>query len=193
MSNEYNSPEYKRSRTAYVWQCTIEYFVAILVSDAFLAKLLTEIGISEGLIGIISSFITLAFLFQLFSIFFVQRIKNTKRTAMIFSTLSQLSFGFLFLIPFLPISVNVKTVLVILVILLAYFENYFVTSIIFKWCNSFVEPSKRGSFSAGKEMVSLISGMVFTLIAGYVIDYYEGINNIKGGFLFITVSQCVNF
>lgn len=187
----YDSAEYKRSRTAYIWQCTVEYFVSILVADAFLAKLLTQIGISDGLIGIISSFITLAFLFQLFSIFLVQKIKNVKKTAMLFSTLSQLSFGFLFLIPFLPVGVTAKTVFVICTILLAYFENYFVTSIIFKWCNSFVEPSKRASFSASKEMVSLITGMAFTLIAGYIIDYFEGINNIKGGFLFIAVSVLI--
>ena len=55
---DFNSIEYKRSRNAYMAQCTVEYFVSLLVTDAFLAKLLSSIGISDMIIGIISSFIT---------------------------------------------------------------------------------------------------------------------------------------
>ena len=68
----YESSAYKRSRAAYKWECTFEYFVALLVGDAFLAKLLTYIGFSESATGIISSLITLAFLFQLVAVFVVQ-------------------------------------------------------------------------------------------------------------------------
>ena len=63
----YNSPEYKRSRAAYMAQCTFEYFVSLLVADAFLAKVLTALGMSDFLVGIISSFISLSFVFQLLS------------------------------------------------------------------------------------------------------------------------------
>ena len=65
----YNAPKYRRSRRADVAQCTFEYFITLLVSDAFLAKLLSSIGISDSLIGIISSFLSLAFIFQLLSLF----------------------------------------------------------------------------------------------------------------------------
>ena len=58
----FDSPAYKRSRRAYCAQCAFEYFVAILVADAYLAKLLTHLGLSDGLIGIIASFISLAFM-----------------------------------------------------------------------------------------------------------------------------------
>ena len=180
----YESKDYKKSRKAYIWQCTFEYLVTILVSDAFLAKLLSSIGMKDGLIGIISSFITLAFLFQLFSIFFVDKITNTKKTVIFFSTLSQLLFMCLYLVPFLPFNKGNKTILTIVCVLLAYFGNYFVASILFKWANSYVNPEKRGEYSAGKEMVSLITGMVFTLIVGHVIDGYEALDNIHGGFLF---------
>lgn len=184
----YESRAYKKSRKAYIWQCTFEYLVTILVSDAFLAKLLSTIGMSDSLIGIISSFITLAFLFQLFSIFFVDKITNTKKTVIFFSTLSQLLFMCLYLVPFLPFSSGNKTVLITVCVLFAYFGNYFVASILFKWANSFVNPKNRGEYSAGKEMVSLITGMVFTLIVGHVIDGYEALDNIRGGFLFTAIA-----
>ena len=74
----FNSPEYKRSRAAYMTQCTVEYFVSLLVTDAFLAKLLTNIGINDSLIGIISSFISLAFIIQIMSIYLVRKRINEK-------------------------------------------------------------------------------------------------------------------
>lgn len=184
----YNSKEYKRSKNAYILQCTFEYFVTILVGDAFLAKLLTSMGISDSLTGIISSFITLAFLFQLFTVVCVSKIKNIKKTSIFFSTLSQIAFGALYLIPFLYADAKYNTILVACCILLAYFCNYFVTSVIYKWGNSFVEPTKRGVFSAKKEAISLISGMIFTFIVGFAVDKYESLGNLKGGFLFSAVA-----
>ena len=182
------SREYKLSRGAYKAQCTFEYFIAILVSDAYLSKLLATIGMTDMQIGVISSFISLAFLFQLASIFVVGYIKNVKGAGMLFNTLGSVLFMGLYLIPFLPFTRSVKTALVVVCILAAYFCNYFVTSMIYKWGNSFVEPGKRGVYSAEKEMISLVSGMAFTFLVGFVMDRYELADDLYGGFLFIAVA-----
>ena len=184
----FQSKAYKRSRSAYRWECTFEYFVSLLVGDAFLASLLTYIGISDAMAGIISSFVSLAFLFQIFSRFVVRRISNVKRFVTLFHSLSQLLFLALYLVPFLPFAFEYKQLAVIVCILLAYFGNYLVTSIIYKWGNSHVDPHKRGSYSAGKEMLSLISGMVVTLIIGQIMDYFEVMDNLEGGFIFCAIS-----
>lgn len=191
MNPDFNSPVYKRSRAAYSAQCAFEYFMALLAGDAYLAKLLGVIGLSDEVIGIISSLITASFLFQLSSIIIVRRIKSVKRTATIFNTLSSLCFAALYLIPFLPVSGGVRTTLVIVCILAAYFLNYSVVSIIYKWGNSFVDPHKRGDYSAGKEMFSLISGMAFTMAVGAVIDRFESVGNIRGGFIFIAAAGLI--
>lgn len=180
----YNSSEYKRSRWGYTFECAFEYFVSLLVSGAFLSKLLLSIGMSDALIGIISSFISLSYLFQLFSVFVVQRITNTKRFAVLFHSLGQVLFMFIYLIPFLPFEYKHKELLIIISILLAYFGNYFVTSIIYRWGNSHVPPTRRGRFSATKEMISLATGTVVTLVAGYAMDAFELADNLEGGFLF---------
>lgn len=172
-------------------QAAFEYFIAILVSDAYLAKLLTHIGLNDALIGIIASFISAAFLFQLTAVFCVQRIKNVKRTVIFFNILGCVLFSCLYLIPFLPGSVAVKSVLVIVCLLLAYFGNYFVASMLFKWANSFVDPHKRGDYSATKEMISLLSGMVFTLAVGMVIDRFEALDRLTAGFLFIACAGLI--
>ena len=189
--NIYNSPEYKRSRGAYTAQCAFEYLVSILVTDAFLAKLLTHMGFSDAVIGVIASLTAFSFLFQLLSISLMAHLRNTKRTVIIFSTVSQLLMMSLYLVPFVPVDVKVKTVIVVGFILLAYICQYVIMSVHFKWANSYVDPTKRGEYSAGKEMISLIAGIVFTLIAGQLIDYYEGIDNLRGGFMLIAAMMLI--
>jgi len=173
MSEKFETKEYKLSRKAYVAQCTFEYFISILVTDAYLAKMLSHQGISDAMIGIISSFVSLAFLFQLSAIFLVDRVKNTKKTVIILDSVFQVMHIFLYTIPFLPIGKTAKTVIIISSILFGYLCKYAVSSMLFKWANSYVEPSKRARYSANKEMISLITGMVFTAVVGFVIDKYE--------------------
>lgn len=168
-------------------QCTIEYFVSIIVADAFLATLLTHIGVSDAVIGVVSSFITMAFLFQLLSVFLVQKMKNTKRTVIMFDTLSQVFFMLIYLVPFMPVSKTFKTIMVVLLVLAAYIFKYLVIGIYFKWANSFVEPTKRGEYSAVKEMISLLTGIVYTLVIGFVVDGFVARDNIQGSFIFLAI------
>ncbi|MBO5909250.1 MAG: hypothetical protein J6Q67_05670, partial [Clostridia bacterium] len=191
MNNEisvYDSKAYKRSRMAYRMECTFEYFVAILMGDAFLAKLLTDMGFSDAETGIISSLITLAFLFQLVSVFVVRKITNTKLFAIIFHTASQIVFMSLYLLPFMGFAEEIKKPLVVICILVAYFGNYMVSTLIFRWGNSFVNPQKRAGFTAGKEIISLLSGMVVSFGAGFVMQKFEESGNLKGGFIFAAVA-----
>ncbi|MBR5156737.1 MAG: MFS transporter [Clostridia bacterium] len=185
---DFESKDIKRSRTSYLAQSTVEYFVSLLVTDAFLAKLLTHIGISDSLIGIISSFITMAFVIQLISIFIVRLNVSTKRIVITCDTISIFFFMLLYLVPFIPVSKEIKTVLVMLSILLAYAGKYTVVSLLFKWANSYVSPSQRARYSANKEIISLVSGMVFTAVIGRIIDKFEGLDNLEGAFLFITIA-----
>lgn len=187
----YNSPEYKRSRAAYMAQCTFEYFVSLLVADAFLAKVLTALGMSDFLVGIISSFISLSFVFQLLSIFVVRLKISTKRLVITADTVSQLFFMLIYIIPFLPAAPGTKKVFVMLAILIAYALKYLILSLLFKWANSYVDPGHRAVYSANKEVISLIAGIIFSSIMGYVIDKFESIGELRGGFLFIAASMLV--
>lgn len=181
----FSTPAYKRSRWAYTFECAFEYFVALMVADAFLANLLSHMGIGDSTIGVISSLISLAFLFQLCSIFVVQRITNVKRVAVPIHCISQMFFLLLYLLPFLNIPAYLRTAIVIGCVLIAYFGNYLVVSVIFKWGNSYVDPNGRANFAATKEMISLMSGVVVSLVMGWSVDRFTAAGNITGGFLFI--------
>lgn len=187
----YQSKAYRRSQKAYRWECTFEYFVTLAVSGSLLATVLSYIGMSDSMTGIVSSLISLAFLFQLLSVFVVQHIRNTKRFVTLIHTFGQLGFMAIYLIPFLPFAAKYRQILTVVCILLAYFGNYFVTSMIFKWGNSFVDPRRRASFQAGKEMLSLATGIVISWVLGFVMDAFQAADNLEGGFLFSAIAILV--
>lgn len=183
----FHSKEYRRSRSSYIIQSVFEYFLTILVADAFLAKLLTHIGISDSIIGIISSFVNIAFVFQICSLFIV-RLKVKSKNFLIFTYICSFSaFMLMFLVPFMPVKKSGAAAIVIMCVLLGYSLLYVGASIMFRWANSYVEPGRRARFSATREIVSLLSGIAFSALMGFVIDKYEGLGNLQGGLLFIAV------
>lgn len=186
MTNEhgiYDSKEYKKSRFAYKMECTFEYFVALLIADAYLSSLLTAIGMPDSMVGIVSSVASLAFCFQLLTAVFVQRVNNVKVFSTIIHFIGRLFYVGLYLIPFFGfIPQEWKGILAIVCIVFGYCGYYLVTSMIYKWGNSFVHPTKRATFSATKEMLSLVCGMAFTFTVGQLIDtkYTEYIYDAAG-------------
>jgi hypothetical protein len=100
------------------------------------------------------------------AVFVVRKITNTKLVAILFHSLSQLFFMSLYVIPFLPFADGLKKPLVVVCILVAYFGNYMVSTLIFRWGNSYVHPQKRASYTAGKEIISLLTGMIVSFGIG---------------------------
>lgn len=169
-------------------QCTTEYFISILVADVYLAKLLSSIGISDSLVGIISSFITLSFVVQILSLFLFKGNISAKKLTLALDTTSIFLFAFMYTVPFLPLDKTTKTILLMVSILLAYICKYLILNIFYKWANSYVEPTKRARFSANKETLSLLFGMIYTAVIGYIVDCFDNAGNSDGSFLFIATA-----
>ena len=189
--NRFDSKDYKRSRAAYNTQCAVEYFVQLLATDAFLAKLLKHVGLSDAAAGVVCSFFGFAFLFELFSIFLMSKRVDMKRTVILFDTIGILFFALTFLTPFLPFSQPVKSFVVVAGVFAGFFCKFGIMTMYFKWANSFVAPEQRARFSALKEMISLIAGIIFTLIVGFIMDRFEAAGNLRGAFLFISAAVFV--
>lgn len=188
---QFNTGEFRRSRKAYTLECAFEYFVALMVEDSFLAKLLMQLGFSDAQTGLISSFISLAFLFQLLAVPIAQKIAHTKRFSVAVHAISQLLFTSLYLVPLLPFSAGMRRGVAIVCLLTAYLGNYLVAPMIFRGANGFVHPRKRALFSANKEMLSLVSGVVITLVMGYAMDFFESEDRLGDGFTFIALAMCI--
>ena len=100
-----------RSRFMYILEAALEYFISILVAGSYLATLTSYLGFSDSLTGIISSFISLGCMFQLFSVFLNR--KRVKRIVTLLSIVNQLLFMLLYIIPVTGGTRPVKTILFI--------------------------------------------------------------------------------
>lgn len=60
--------DYRVSRMLYCVEAALEYFVAIMVGETYLAKIAGELGASDALTGVLYAFVSLGSAFQIFSI-----------------------------------------------------------------------------------------------------------------------------
>lgn len=180
-SNLINSKPYRVSRVLYILEAALEYFISILVAGSYLATLTEYIGISDSITGVISAFISLGCVFQLMSVFLKKgRIKSV---VVPLSVLNQLMFMLLYVIPLTGLGDSAKKLVFVAMIFSAYFVYNSIHPLKIGWLMSLVEDKRRGIFTSRKEIVSLISGMIFTYAAGAVIDRYKESGEIETAFL----------
>ena len=173
---------YRVSRFNYIVEETAGYFVSLLVAGAYLAKLTTELGFSDGLTGILSAFVSLGCCFQLFSIkVFGHKRAKKKVTAMFL--MSDLFFTFLYVMPLVKMNSAVKSVVFILVLLGGYGVKQLAFAAKTNWFMALIDNKKRGIFTSVKEACSLVTGIVFQLIMGNVVDRLEAAGNTRGVFV----------
>lgn len=181
---------YKRSRILYIIEAAVEYFSSILVSGAFLATLTTSLGMSDSMTGVLTALTSLGFCFQILSIL-MSGVSSVKKLTIFGTLFKQALFVVLYALPFFDISSNAKSVLIIVFMLGAHMIGNIVYSPKIAWLMGLVDDRERGKFTAVKEMVSLLSGMIFTLVMGRIVDYFEENGNINGAFITCTITLFV--
>lgn len=167
--NERIYDPYQKSRMLYCAEATLEYFIAILVGGSYLAKISAELGASDALTGVLSAFVSLGCAFQMISVFLAGK-TPVKRWATLLHILNQLFFTFVYAVPLLELSGEIKLIFFVGMLLLGQILNNVVNPIKIHWFMSLVDDQKRGRFTANKEMISLVTGMVFSFAMGNVID-----------------------
>jgi len=180
-----NKDQYQKSRLMYIFEATFEYLISILVASSYLATITSELGISDSLTGIISSFISLGCVFQLLAIFLKRR--YVKKLVTIVSVLNQFLFMLLYILPLSGGGKHIKTAIFVVAIFLAYLFYNMVHPLKINWFMSLVDDKGRGRFTANKEIVSLICGMLFTLLMGTLIDHYKAAGNIRSAFILCAI------
>lgn len=167
----------KRGQLMYIFEAALEYLISILVAGSFLATLTSELGFSDSLTGILSSIISLGCLFQMLSLFL--RRKKVKRFVIFMSITNQLLFMLLYVIPIFTFSKEVKTVIFVITIVLAYLIYNCAHPKKIGWLMSLVDNNRRGRFTATKEIISLLAGMAFSYFMGALVDYFSAIGKMK--------------
>lgn len=179
---------FTKSNIAYIFEALFEYMVSLLVTETFLAAILKQVGVSDALTGILSSIVSLTCFFQLFSGLVEKPGRKIRKTLFVFTLINELLFGCLYLVPSVPLSSDGKTALFVVLILSAYLLYNIASPAKYRWLMSFVDSKKRGSFTAKKEMVSLIGGMLFSLGMGRLVDHYNAIGKEQTGFALCCVT-----
>lgn len=171
----------RRSRFMYICEAALEYLFNIAVTGAYLATLTKELGMSDSLTGILSSVISLGCLFQLLSVLY--RRPKKKNFVIIMSIINQLLFILLYVIPLGNGPKAYKTIVFVVVIIMAYFIYNVTHPKKIEWMMSSVDDKSRGKFTATKELISLFVGMAFTYSLGSLVDYFEAKGEIRIAFI----------
>lgn len=180
---------YKTSRIAYILECMFEYFISILTTGAYLAKLTTTIGISDAMTAILSSLTSLAGVFQIVSIFLAHK-SPVKRWVLPITFITQALVSTLYIIPFLGMGA-LAPILFFVIIFVSKAAVNVVSPAKSNWFLSLVDDRHRGNFQAKINIVSLAGGMIFTFAASYTIDDFEAKGNLEGAFILMTAVICV--
>ena len=178
---------YKTSRFLYIIEAALEYFISLLVTGAYLAKITDAIGISDTVTGILSAFVSLGCGFQMVAIFLANK-RPVKRWVTVLHSLNQLFFALIYFVPFISLTRAQKTVIFIVFLLLGHIVNNIVNAPKINWYMALVDDRKRGNFTASKEMVSLVGGMFFSFAMGAIMDSFEAAGNLSGAFIVCGVS-----
>ncbi len=173
--------ETQQGRLMYIAEAALEYLISILVAGSYLATLTRELGISDSLTGVLSAVISLGCLFQLLSVTYRRR--RVKRFVIGMSVVNQLLFLLLYVIPLTGVAKPIKSALFVVFLVLAYVIYNFAHPKKISWLMSLVDDHHRGSFTANKEIVSLIAGMVFTYGMGTLIDHFAALGRIRTAFV----------
>lgn len=175
---------YGVSRVMYMIEALFEYFIQILVTGAYLAKLTTTIGISDSMTAILSAITTLSGLFQLISIYLAHK-TPVKRWIIPCQIISQMMFCALYLIPIFGIKRH-SGIIFFIVIVFGYGIKSVCAPPKTNWFIPLVEPDKRGAYRSTLTIISVIGGTIFTYVMGIVVDNFSNSGNNRG--LFITIS-----
>lgn len=179
--SQLTSRQLSKNRTAYIIEAAVEYFISLLITDAFITNLLTQSGVSDAATGIIIQLASFAFVAQLFSLFYKRKSK-LKIWVTGLHVFNQLVFAILYMLPGLGIPSKVKVVLIVVMFLGGHIVSNIVSPYKMAWLMSFVDDKSRGVFTANKEIVSLFGGMAFTLIMGNRVDHYMEIGKFNIAF-----------
>lgn len=173
---------YKTSRVLYIFEALVEYLSSILITGTFIAKVSSQLGVSDSLTGIITAFTSLGCGFELLSLF-VSRKNGVKKPVIISGLINELLFVFIYVLPFIDLSKFAKIAIFVFCMLVGNVLLKVFNSPKISWFMSLVDDKKRGIFTSIKQMISLGVGMVFSLVMGYISDSLYDSGKVRESFI----------
>lgn len=159
------------TQVGFVADESIDYFIQILVTSTFLGYILSAIGFNDAMQGIITNVTTFCLGAQLLAPFLVGR--KVKRIVTVSMLLSHLSFAFIYLLPVSSLPSGATSVILVILLFFGFLVNNAVKPSRLTWLMTSVPKEKRGGFTAVKEIISLIGGIIISLSFGVIADSFR--------------------
>ena len=161
--------EYALSRRLYVWVDSSTMLITELVGGTFFVAVLNAVQISDGLGGVIRSCGTIATLFQLLIMIYVQRMKKHKLFIFLCS-LQKIWFGISFFIPTFKCSLIVKCLLITISYLYAQITSQLATPATVNLIASLTPASIRGTYFGKKDSIGVFLTYTVVFLVGIIFD-----------------------
>ncbi len=175
----------KSSRICYTTADSAAQTIVQLAGGTFLATLMSDSGISDANIGIITSLTSFAALTQLFLINYFKRIKKYKFLVTI-TSLQRILFAALYFIPLLMINDTFKAIMIVLLYFVGQVFVQIGTPASQDWIASLVPSRLRGKYFSIKDSVAVFVVSSLMLLCGVILDYFKKVN-LHTGFIIIGI------
>ena len=173
----------------YILEALFEYFISILTSGTYLAKITTTAGISDGMTAIITAIASLSGVFQLISIYLSHK-TPVKRWVVPLQAITSLMFASIYIILLFNVTQHIGTIFFIIIIV-ANALKHIASPVKINWLMKLVPSHDRGLFHSKLTIVSLIGGIAFTLAMGTLIDTFEKRGEMGTVFLILSIVMLV--
>lgn len=175
----------KSSRIYYTTADSAAQTISQLAGGTFLAALMSNSGISDANIGIITSLISFAALTQLFLINYFKSIKKYKFLVTV-TSLQRILFAALYFIPLFHINDTLKAFLIVILYFVGQVFVQIGTPASQDWIASLVPSRLRGKYFSIKDSVAVFVVSSLMLVCGIILDYFKKVN-LHTGFILIGI------
>lgn len=174
-----NRKDMKKSRIFFTVGDSASQAIVQLAGGTFVVALMSQVGISDGDIGVLTSLASLAALFQLFTMGIVSKLAKRK-FFVCFSVLQKVFLGFIYFIPLFSWNGKLKIFWLIIGYFFAQIWVQIGTPATQDWMASLVPSKLRGRYLSKKDSLATFVTVFIMLIAGLILDHYREVNIYKG-------------
>jgi len=169
----------KRDMSMSILEGAFATLMGTLIGGAFLTGFAISLGADSFIIGILAAVPLLANVLQIFGSYLIDRIGDTKRVCIIYVILHRFFWFLIVISPFVLLRVQLYDIRIWIFVALLAVASIFasISSVSWNsWMADLIPEKVRGRFFAKRNMVAQIVGMLAALLAGFFLDYWQGLS-----------------
>jgi MFS family permease len=149
------------------------------------------IGAGDFELGLITAMPFLAQFCQFIGAYIEERFGQRRPIVVIGAAIGRGVWVFVAMLPFIHSLDNIRLQLFLLILAISQISLGICSNAWTSWMSDLVPPRQRGSYFGFRNNMAALTGMIVTLVAGWIIDYYKGVNDEPMGYVVVIVMAIV--